>query len=75
MASFPSRTPLDQDMSPEQQEALKASLEQNKNILVTGGGGTGKTFLRKEIKRQLMEQFPGRSEVIVVTHTWLAALQ
>ena len=48
---------------------------QNKNILVTGGGGTGKTFLTKEIKRQLMKQFPGWSEVIVVTPTWLAALQ
>lgn len=59
-----------QKLNQEQQAVLEEVLE-GKNVFITGPGGTGKTFLIREIKRQLEEK--GKT-VAITSLTGMAAL-
>jgi type IV secretion system protein TrbB len=52
-------------MTPEQKTILCEAIRDHRNILVTGGTGTGKTTLTNALIHEVTEQFPGERLVII----------
>jgi type IV secretion system protein VirB11 len=52
-------------ITPEQKQILYEAIRDHRNILVTGGTGTGKTTLTNALIHELTEQFPGERLVII----------
>jgi P-type conjugative transfer ATPase TrbB len=52
-------------ITPEQKQILCEAIRDHRNILVTGGTGTGKTTLTNALIHELTDQFPGESLVII----------
>lgn len=71
-SSSPTATPAVKqlDLSSEQQRILRLVVEDRRSVFITGGAGTGKTFLLRAILREL----PVESTFVTAT-TGIAALQ
>jgi P-type conjugative transfer ATPase TrbB len=52
-------------ITPEQKQILCETIRDHRNILVTGGTGTGKTTLTNALIHELTDQFPGERLVII----------
>jgi type IV secretion system protein TrbB len=52
-------------ITPEQKQILCEAIRDHRNILVTGGTGTGKTTLTNALIHELTDQFPGERLVII----------
>jgi type IV secretion system protein VirB11 len=52
-------------ITPEQKQILCEAIRDHRNILVTGGTGTGKTTLTNALIHELTDQFPDERLVII----------
>lgn len=75
----PSRGPkgIAPDMSQgteEQKSGYRMAVDEGKNLFITGGGGTGKSWLTRKIKEGLIAK-GNPDSVYICTPNWLSALQ
>lgn len=59
----------------EQEKGFRLAVDDGKNLFLTGGGGTGKSWLTRKIKEGLIANGKKHDSVHICTPSWLSALQ